>query len=68
MNAIKSIYKNAPASIPVPDEFQKKSIEVIFLPIQEERKSTDISRFFGALPDFPDRAPQGEPQTRDSFR
>jgi hypothetical protein len=67
MNAVKSIYKNAPTSIPVPEEFQKKSIEVIFLPIEAERNNTDIGRFFGALPDFPERAPQGELQTRDSF-
>ncbi len=67
MNAVKSIYKNAPSSIPVPEEFQKKNIEVIFLPIEDERKDTDITRFFGALPDFPERAPQGEVQTRDSF-
>jgi hypothetical protein len=67
MNAIKSIYKEAPASIPVPEEFQKKNIEVIFLPIEEERKNTDISSLFGMLPDFPDRPPQGELQTRDSL-
>jgi len=67
MNAVKSIYKKAPTSIPVPEEFQDKSIEVIFLPIEDERKDINISRFFGALPDFPDRAPQGELQIRDSF-
>jgi hypothetical protein len=67
MNAVKSTYKNAPTSIPVPEEFQKKDIEVIFLPITEEIKNTDISKFFGALPDFPDRFDQGEVQTRESF-
>ncbi len=67
MNAIKSIYKNAPSSIPVPEELQERSIEVIFLPIEDDRKDTNISRFFGALPDFPDRAPQGQLQRRDSF-
>lgn len=67
MNAVKSIYKNAPSSIPVPKEFQKKSIEVIFLPLDEEKNSIDISKFFGAIPDFPERAPQGELQTRENF-
>ncbi len=67
MNAVKSIYKNAPTSIPVPEEFQKKNIEVIFLPIEDERKNTDISSFFGALPDFPERAPQGDLQTRNNL-
>lgn len=68
MNAIRSIYKNAPDSIPVPEEFQKKNIEVIFLPIEgEENQTTDIKKFFGALPDFPDRVFQGEPETREIF-
>lgn len=67
MNAVKSIYKNAPDSIPVPEEFQNKNIEVIFLPLEDEKKAADISSFFGSLPDFPDRAPQGELQKRDIF-
>ena len=67
MNAVKSIYKNAPSSIPVPKEFQKKNIEVIFLPLEDKKKSADISGFFGALPDFPEREPQGELQKRDNF-
>lgn len=67
MNAVTSIYKNAPTSIPVPEEFQKKNIEVIFLPVEDEKKKIDISIFFGAIPDFPERAQQGELQTRDSL-
>lgn len=67
MNAVRSIIKNAPDSIPVPEEFKKKNIEVIFLPIEEEKKTKDISSFFGALPDFPDRASQGIAEERDSF-
>lgn len=67
MNAIKSIYKNAPDSIPVPEEFKKKNIEVIFLPLEDEGGTTDISSFFGVLPDFPKRAPQGKLQTREVF-
>lgn len=67
MNAIRSVYNNAPSDIPVPPEFQKKNIEVIFLPIEEERTHEDISFYFGALPDFPERAPQGISETRESF-
>lgn len=66
MNAVRSIYKNAPRTIPVPKELQKKNIEVIFLPLDNE-KNLDISKFFGAIPDFPERAPQGELQIRDNF-
>lgn len=50
MNAIRSTYKNTPTSIPVPEEFQKKNIEVIFLPIDDVRKNTDISKFFVLTP------------------
>ncbi len=67
MNAIKSIYKNAPDSIPVPEEFKMKNIEVIFLPLEDDRKYGNISVFFGSLPDFPDRSSQGNAQERDSF-
>jgi hypothetical protein len=67
MNAVKSKYKDAPNTIPVPAEFQHKNIEVIFLPIEEEKKTANIDDFFGALPDFPDRAPQGTPEIREQF-
>jgi hypothetical protein len=67
MNAVKSTYKIAPASIPVPEEFQKKSIEVIFLPVEPEKQDSNIGRFFGSIPDFPERGPQGEHQKRESF-
>ena len=67
MNAVKSIYSNAPNSIPVPREFHHKNIEVIFLPVEDEKKTTDLGMYFGALPDFPDRAPQGMSETRENF-
>jgi hypothetical protein len=67
MNAVKSIYRNAPNSIPVPREFQHKSIEVIFLPVEEASKPADVSVYFGSIPDFPDRAPQGTIETRESL-
>jgi hypothetical protein len=67
MNAVKSIYKNAPSSIPVPKEFQERNIEVIFLPIEEVKKASDIGIYFGAIPDFPERTFQGVPETRERF-
>ncbi len=67
MNAVRSIYNNAPSSIPVPDEFQMKKIEVIFLPMEEEKKNTDISSYFGSIPDFPERSLQGIIKTREDF-
>jgi hypothetical protein len=65
MNAVKSTYSNAPNSIPVPEEFHHKNIEVIFLPVEDEGKTVDIGRYFGSIPDFPDRAPQGISETRE---
>ncbi len=67
MNAIRSIYKNAPDSIPVPEGFKKKDIEVIFLSIEESPEKAEISQFFGVLPNFPDREEQGLPQDRVDF-
>ena len=58
MNAARLIYKNAPKLIPVPEEFRKKDIEVIFLPIDREIENTDITKFYGAPPDLPDIKPQ----------
>ncbi len=67
MIAIKNIYKNAPDSIPVPDEFISKDIEVIFLPVEKKQDTTDIIRFYGAIPDFPDRDEQGKLPEREQF-
>jgi len=67
MIAIKNIYKNAPDSIPVPDELKSKDIEVIFLPIENRENSTDISAFYGSIPDFPDRDEQGELPIREQL-
>lgn len=67
MNAVKSTYKDAPNSIPVPEEFQHKNIEVIFLPIEEKKRAVNISSFYGALPNFPERESQGKFETRETF-
>ncbi len=68
--------------IDVPDEFQDRDLEVIFLPLDtngSERKTEIIERdskgyplgFFeataGSLPDFPDREPQPEFDVRDEI-
>jgi hypothetical protein len=45
MNAVKSIYKDAPSTIPVPTEFQHKDIEVIFLPIEKP-----ANQFLNSIP------------------
>lgn len=60
-----------------PDWAGLVTAEVIVLPINEA-DVTDIAapantmedlvrRFYGAIPDFPDRAPQGEYEVRRSF-
>ena len=68
MNAVKSVYETAPDSIPVPKQFQNKAVEVIFLTVESERKKTPVGNFYGALPDFPERAAQGTPELRENFQ
>jgi hypothetical protein len=64
MNAVKSTYKDAPNLIPVPEEFQHKNIEVIFLPVEQnanqfldsipvatDEEMEEIKKMFGKAPD-----------------
>jgi len=59
--------------IEVPVEIRNRRTEVIFLVVDgatespsEDPDGRDLTadEFFGALPDFPERAPQGEFETR----
>lgn len=82
MDFYRETIKNAPPMIDVPDEFQDRDLEVIFLPLDtngNERKTERVDRdakgyplgFFeataGSLPDFPDREPQPEFDVRDEI-
>lgn len=70
MIVIRQIHEHLANVIEVPAEIRDRRTEVIFLGIDAPAEvlpdgaefSTD--KFFGSLPDFPERAPQGEFETR----
>jgi hypothetical protein len=72
MEAIRQIYESGPEliSIAIPPELQRRRLEVIILPLEEtdalksKLTNEEVVKLFGSLPDFPDRAPQGEYETR----
>ena len=71
MEAIRQIYESGPEliSIAIPPELQRRRLEVIIMPLEETRENPAVAdegilQFAGCLPDFPDRAPQGEYETR----
>ncbi len=69
MNATKTIYAAIPAIIQIPKEFVQKKGEIIIL-IDEELprlKPGLLKDFFGILPDFPERAPQGDYEARENL-
>ncbi len=72
MDAVRKIYDDVPDTIPVPPELRHRKVEVIILPLDEvgsKNKATgetrqDTAELFGALPDFPERYPQGDYEKR----
>jgi hypothetical protein len=79
MQALRKIVDISGSSITVdlPPDWQLTKAEVIVLPInladfgeisQPAMTMEElVKRFYGAIPDFPDRLPQGEYETRRSF-
>jgi hypothetical protein len=65
MTQVKSVYQSAPKTIPVPEELQNQNIEVIFQPLNIVEKKRKLEDFFGSIPDFPERASQGEYEKRN---
>ena len=60
MDAVRQIYESVPDMIQIPPELRRRRVEVIILPLDEEqpaqvRPDNDIVRFFGCIPDMPDR-------------
>lgn len=60
MNAIKKSYNEIPETINVPEEFINKKGEIIFIVEDEEQpvRRKTLKDFYGAIPDFPERAVQ----------
>jgi hypothetical protein len=68
MNAFRNIYNEMPDYIKIPEDLRKKRGEVIILPLDGEiqiDKNPEIMKFYGAIPDFPERQPQGEYENRE---
>ena len=69
MNATKTIYEKIPETIHIPKEFVNKKGEIIII-IDEDiprEKKKFLKDFYGAIPDFPQREPQGEYEVRESL-
>lgn len=70
MNALKTVYDDIPPTIRIPKEFVHKKGEIIILidePNDTKQSEKNLSDFFGSIPDFPDRAPQGDYDERESL-
>jgi len=69
MNAIKKTYNEIPETINVPKDFIHKKGEIIFI-IDDEAdsvKNKTLKDFYGAIPDFPERAAQGDYEKREDL-
>ena len=72
MDAVRKIYEDVPDTIPVPPELRHRKVEVIILSLDDDGSKTsvtvetqpDSAELFGALPDFPERGPQGNYEKR----
>lgn len=68
MSVSRQIYESLPDVISIPPEWRRRRVEVIILPLDEgepvngETGGTDddVARFFGSIPDLPEREQQGE--------
>ena len=69
--AFRQIHEQLADVIAVPAELRNRRTEVIFLaidspesPLCADGNEFTADQFFGSLPDFPERAPQGAFETR----
>jgi len=68
MNAVRNIYEKMPDTITVPHNLRQKRAEVIILPLEDEtsiNSAAGVKRYYGSLPNFPERESQGEFEIRD---
>ncbi len=67
-DAIKTSYEALPETISIPQEYVNRRAEVIILLENEVPTETrQMSEFFGAIPDFPEREDQGSYEERASL-
>ena len=71
MQFVRQIYDDLPENITIPNDLIHTKAEVIILPLetktQDSQTDLDIADFFGAIPDFPERAEQEQISARDEL-
>lgn len=80
MDFYRETFTNAPAVFKIPSELRDRQIEIIILPLDEQKngkpaEETDENGYpigffeqtFGSLPDFPEREPQPPLETREEI-
>ncbi|MFZ5629755.1 MAG: hypothetical protein ACOY5B_11540 [Spirochaetota bacterium] len=70
MNAMRTTYEDLPETVTltIPREMAHKRAEIIVLVDESSAPAgKSLTDFFGSIPDFPDRAPQGEYEKRESL-
>ena len=77
MQALRKIVDvpGASLTLDLPVELQRSRVEVIVLPVSKEESLSAtqdswqdfVRKTMGSIPDFPDRAPQGEYEIRSGF-
>ena len=67
MNAVKQLYNDMPETISIPKEFihQKGEIIIMMDEPSQLKSEKNLRDFFGFIPDFPERLPQGEYEERE---
>jgi hypothetical protein len=60
MQAIKTVFEAIPETIEIPPEMVHRRGEIIII-VDDDVSTAAIRTFYGSLPDFPERAPQGIP-------
>jgi hypothetical protein len=65
MNTVKKIYAEMPETINIPKEFiHRKGKVIIILDEPPLKKTSFLKDFYGSIPDFPERVPQGDYEGR----
>jgi hypothetical protein len=67
MIAAKTNYEELPETINIPKEFVHKKGEIIIITEETIQNNKLLKDFFGFLPDFPERAVQGEYEKREDL-
>ncbi len=67
MNAVRELYDDLPENIIIPSTLRHKKGEVIIITLDDEIdiKKNDLSKFYGSIPDFPERGIQQDFEQRE---